>query len=92
MKHTLTQLISHREMLIAQAAAERHTLAQCLQPWRPRLAIADRGLAILRYASRHPVLLVTITLTIAALRPQRAGAWLKRGWIMWQLSRRILWR
>jgi len=92
MKKQLAHLMIRRAALVGQAAAQRSRLGQCVQPWRPRLAIADRGIAALRYIQRYPALLVVGSLALAALRPQRAGRWLTRGWMLWRLGRRVLWR
>jgi hypothetical protein len=28
-------------------------------------------------------------LLVAALRPRRVGTWLQRGWLMWEIGRRL---
>lgn len=89
MNKKLTHLAERRRQLIAQAAAQRTALAHDMAPWRARLALADRGVAVLRYIGRHPVLIVGAALLLAALRPQRAGKWLQRGWLVWQIGRRL---
>ena len=89
MNKNLIRLAERRSLLLEQAAAQRTALIQNLEPWRPRLALADRGIAALRYMGRHPALMVAATLSLAALRPQRAGKWLQRGWVMWQIGRRL---
>ena len=89
MNKKLTHLAERRRQLIAQAAAQRTALAHDVAPWRARLALADRGVAALRYIGRHPVLIVGAALLLAALRPQRAGKWLQRGWLVWQIGRRL---
>ena len=89
MKQKLTLLAERRRRLVAQAAAERITLAHDLQPWRARLALVDQGVAVFRYVGRHPALMVGAALLLIALRPRRAGKWLQRGWLAWQLGRRL---
>ncbi len=90
MNKKLSRLAERREHLVAQAAAQRMTLAQNLAPWRAPLALADHGVAAFRYIRRSPVLSVGAVLIIAALRPQRASKWLGRIWVVWQLGRRFL--
>lgn len=87
-----TRLAERRERLVAQAAAQRAALAQNLAPWRAPLALADQGVAVLRYLGRHPALLVGATLTIAALRPKRLGRGIGLVWGAWQFGRRLLGR
>ncbi|MEQ1661764.1 MAG: YqjK-like family protein [Thiobacillus sp.] len=89
MNKKLTHLAERRRQLIAQAAAQRTALAHDVAPWRVRLALADRGVAALRYIGRHPVLIMGAALLLAALRPQRAGKWLQRGGLVWQIGRRL---
>jgi hypothetical protein len=90
MNRKLARLAERREHLVAQAAAQRTALAQNVAPWRAPLALADRGVAALRYIRHHPVLMVGATLIVAAFRTKRAGGWLRRGWVVWQLGRRLL--
>lgn len=89
MNQKLTLLAERRRRLVEQAAAQRITLAHDLQPWRARLALVDRGVAVFRYVGRHPALIVGAALLLAALRPRGAGKWLQRGWLAWQFGRRL---
>jgi hypothetical protein len=85
----LTRLAERRRELVAQAAAQRAALAQTVEPWRARLALADQGVAVFRYVRRHPALLMGAAFLLAAWRPRRVGTWLQRGWMAWQLGRRL---
>lgn len=89
MKRKRTQLAARRQQLVALAAAQRTILANDMEPWRARLALADRGVAALQYVRRHPALMLGAALLLAALRPRRTGTWLQRGWLVWQLGRRL---
>jgi len=89
MNRKLTRLAERRSVLIAQAAAQRTALAHNVAPWRARLALADRGIAAVRYVRSHPALMVGGALLLAALRRQRVGKWLQRGWLAWQIGRRF---
>ena len=86
MNKKLTALAERRNRLVTQAAVQRSELTQHMEPWRARLALADRGIAVFQYVRRHPALMVGAALLLAALRPRRAGIWLKRGWAMWQIG------
>ena len=89
MNARLALLAERRARLVSRAADQRATLAHCVEPLRAPLEIVDRGIAVIGYIQRHPVVtFATVALTIA-LRPQRAGRWLHRGWIMWRLSRTV---
>lgn len=89
MNKKLIRLAERRSQLAAQAAAQRTALAHNLEPWRARLALADQGVAVLRYIGRHPALMVGAALLVAIWRPRRAGKWLQRGWVVWTLGRRL---
>jgi len=89
MNGKLTRLAERRSLLIAQAAAQRTALASDMTPWRSRLALADKGIAAVRYVRSHPALIVGAALLVAALRPRRAGTWLQRGLLAWQIGRRL---
>ena len=89
MNKKLIHLAERRSLLVKLAAAQRTALTHHMEPWRARLALADRGVAVFRYMGRHPALMVGAALLLAALRPQRAGKWLSRGWVMWQIGRRL---
>jgi hypothetical protein len=83
----LGAVIARRKLLVAQSALQRATLAQGIAPWRPRLALVDRGIAAGRYLRRYPATLAAAGLLVAALRPHRAAGWLQRGWLLWQVGR-----
>lgn len=90
MNRKLAELAERREHLVAQAAMQRSLLAQGLEPWRARLALADHGVTAFRYMRNNPVLSVGVMLLMTKLRFKHAGSWLSRGLIMWQLGRRLL--
>jgi len=89
MNGKLTHLAERRRLLIAQATAQRTALATDMTPWRSRLALADKGVAVVRYVRSHPALILGVALLVAALRPRRAGTWLQRGLLAWQIGRRL---
>ena len=91
MNGKLTRLAERRERLIAQAAAQRMMLGQNIEPWRIPLSLADRGLAALRYIMNHPTWIVGGVALLAVLRPGRVGIgkWVQRGWLTWQLIRKL---
>jgi len=89
MNDKLMQLAERREDLVAQAAAQRMVLAQNIEPWRTPLALADQGLAVLRFIKSHPAWIAGGGALFAALRPGRVGKWLRRGWLTWQIMRKL---
>lgn len=89
MNEKLTRLVERRERLVAQAAAQRITLAQNIEPWRMPLARVDQGLVALRYIKSHPVWIFGGAALLAALRPGRVGKWLQLGWVTWQVRHKL---
>ena len=89
MNKKLLRLAERRERLVAQTAAQRVALAENIEPWRMPLALADQGLSVLRYIGRHPEWIAGIVVLIVALRPGRAGKWLGRGWMTWQVVHKL---
>ena len=90
MKEKLIRLAERRERLIAQAAAQRTTLAQSIEPWRAPLALADQGLAVLRFVKSQFIWGVGVGVLFAALRPRRPGKWLRCGWVTWKIIHKLL--
>ncbi len=90
MNQKLARLAERRRQLVEQAAAQRTVLGRDLEPWRERLALVDQGVAVFRYIGRNPaVMLGVAALLLVVLRPRRAGKWLQRGWLVWQVGRRL---
>ncbi len=89
MNEKLAQLAQRRERLIAQAAQQRAALAESAQAWRGPFALADRGLAALRYLKQHPLWVVGGVAVAVALRPRGAMKWLGRGWAAYKVVRSL---
>lgn len=90
MNKKLIHLAERRSLLVKQAAAQRSGLAFNLAPWQARLSWVDRGLAGVTYMRSHPFWVAGSALVlVAVLRPLRATKWLQRGWLIWQLGRRL---
>jgi hypothetical protein len=90
MNERLQRLAERRQQLVARAAVQRAALAQHIEPWRTPLALADRGLAAVRYVRRHPGLVIGAAALLAVLRPTRAGRWLQRSWVLVSVVRKLL--
>jgi putative copper export protein len=93
MNEKLTALAERRQKLIDKAASQRMVLAENMQPLRKPLIIADRGLEVVRYFKRYPVLMTGVsTLTgilISKLHVARFSALLQTSWSVFQLVRNI---
>ncbi len=89
MNDKLIRLAEQRERLVAQAATQRTALAQNIEPWRIPLALADQGLAALRFIKGHPAWIVGGVVLLATLRPGGVGKWLGRVWVTWQIMQKL---
>ncbi len=89
MTRNLHELARRREALVAQAAVHRVALAENIQPWRQPLALADQGLAAMRFLARHPVWIATAVGMLAAFKPAQVLRWLGRGVVAWRLLQRL---
>jgi len=85
----LARVAERRTLLVERAAAQRTALGRAAAPWRARLAVADQGIAAVGYLRRRPGLLVLGALLVLALRPRRVATWLQRGWLVWEIGRRL---
>ncbi|MHB1675979.1 MAG: YqjK-like family protein [Sulfuriferula sp.] len=84
-----TELAERRQHLVKRAAMQRMALAQNLEVWRAPLQLVDHGISLFTHFRRQPILLVGASLLIAALRWKRPRKWLRRGWLIWQVGRRL---
>lgn len=89
MSAELSRLAARRSLLVDRAAAQRSALTQSVEPWRPRLALVDQGVAVFRYLAQHPVIVAGVALLFVVMRPRQAGRWLRRGWVVWQIGRSL---
>ena len=89
MRYRSEDLAAKRERLVAKAAVQRVELAHQIQPWRARLAVADKGISIVRTVGRHPLLLAGAAMLLAVWRPRRTVKVLQYGWVAWQLVREL---
>lgn len=80
MNKKLARLAQRRELLIADAAAQRLALREHISPLKSTLSHADRGLSILRYVKQRPIVAMVATALFGILKPTRFGSWLQRGW------------
>ena len=76
-----------RARLIALAEAQRRRLADDVEPWRKPLAIADRGIAAVRFLGHHPAWIVGSAVAPLAFRTTGLGTWFRRGLTALQIVR-----
>lgn len=89
MNLNLQNRAQRRSHLQAVAASQRAELGQCVERFRAPLALVDRGVEVIRFVRRNPLLVGGASALLVALRPYRISKWLRRGWLAWQLVRRL---
>jgi hypothetical protein len=91
MSNPLQKLAVRRQHLITQAASQRALLAQNADSWHKPLAMADKGLNVLRYIKHHPIVVAGGGATLLSIaNPNGITKWLRRSWFAWQLTKKII--
>lgn len=89
MRDKLSIIAERRQKLILSASEQRKQLIQNIEPLRAPLAIADRGLEIIRYFRENPLLMVGTTALLGIVRPLRYTKWFHAGWFAFKLTRNL---
>ncbi len=91
MNHSLHKLAEKRQRLITQIASQRVLLAQNADSLRKPLAIANKGLTVLHFIKHHPILAVGVGAALLSIAKLTGIAkWLRRGFLAWQLTKKII--
>lgn len=93
MSEKLALLATRKQQLIHKAALQRVVVAQNMQALQEPIAMADRGLQVLRYFRQYPVLMLGVTavsgILIRKLQVARFTILLQTGWSVFQLVRDV---
>ena len=73
MNDSLFKLMQNRNKLLAKIAAQREQLTEIEADWRAPLALADRGVAIVRFLRCHPLLVSGVMAIILFRRHSMTG-------------------
>jgi hypothetical protein len=85
----LNDIAQRRRHLQTLAASQRAQLSLSLERFRTPFSLLDRGVNIVRFVRRYPLILGGASALFVALRPLRMGKWMRRGWMAWQLVSRL---
>lgn len=83
MNERLLVLRQRRGELLARIDAQRGQLAEIAACWESPLALADKGVSILRFLRGHP-LLVAGGIAFVVLRRRGVAGLFGRAWQLWQ--------
>jgi hypothetical protein len=90
MSKKLIKLAKRRERLILESTRQRAQLVEIADIWREPLALADKGLAAIRFVKKHPIIMAGgSAILLKTLGPSRVGKWLSQGLIVWQFMRKL---
>lgn len=87
MNDSLFKLMQNRNKLLAKIAAQREQMTEIEADWRAPLALADRGVAIVRYFRCHP-LLVSGVMAIILFRRRSMTGMTGLMWGVWRAWKR----
>ncbi|HET8761239.1 MAG TPA: hypothetical protein VFN94_09230 [Nitrospiria bacterium] len=85
MSARLTEIQSRREALVGRAAEQRDALNELIEPWRARLAVADRLIAFARKLHAGWITLAAGALVISQLGKGARGKWIASIWTFWNV-------
>lgn len=83
MNKQMSAVMQRRGELLARIAAQREQVAGVGARWKAPLALADQGLAVVRFLRSHPVLVAGVAALIVIRRRSVVGL-LRGGWRVWK--------
>ena len=85
----MTDLERRRDLLVARCAAQRDELEALTQRVERPLAVADRGVAVVRYFRERPLAIGALTAVLVATRGRGLARWTKLGLTAWRAYRAL---
>ena len=83
MNKQMHEVMQRRGELLASIAAQREQVAQIGTRWQTPLALADQGLAVVRFLRSRPVLVASVV-ALFVIRRRGVIGLMKSGWRMWK--------
>ncbi|MBU0621101.1 MAG: YqjK-like family protein [Gammaproteobacteria bacterium] len=83
MNRQMAVLMQRRGELQARIAAQRGELADIAARWEGPMAIADQGVAVVRFLRRQPLLVAGVTALFVIRRRGMMGL-VRLGWLGWK--------
>lgn len=84
MNEQMLAVMRRRGELLARIAAQREQVAVTAMRWQGPLALADKGLAAVRFMRSNPVI-VAVAVAVLMIRRRGVTGMLTTGWRMWRL-------
>ncbi|MDD5384807.1 MAG: YqjK-like family protein [Gallionella sp.] len=83
MNSQMLAVMQRRGELLAKIAAQRGQVAQIGARWQAPLALADQGLAVVRFLRSHPALVAGVV-ALFVIRRRGVVGLMKSGWRVWK--------
>lgn len=83
MNEQMLAVMQRRGELLAKIAAQRGQVAQIGARWQAPLALADQGLAVVRFLRSHPALVAGVV-ALFVIRRRGVVGLMKSGWRVWK--------
>jgi hypothetical protein len=83
MNQRMFELMQGRAELLARIAAQREQMTEFGTHWRTPLALADQGVAAVRFLRCHPLLAAGVK-NYFAMRRRGAAGLVRRVWRVWK--------
>ena len=83
MNSQMLAVMQRRGELLARIAAQREQMTETGARWQAPLALADQGLAVMRFLRSHPALVAGVVALFMVRRRGVVGL-VKGGWRMWK--------
>lgn len=83
MNRKMSAVMQRRGELLARIAAQREQLAETGARWKAPLALADQGVAVVRFLRAHPAL-VAGAVALVTIRRGGVMGLAKGGWRVWK--------
>lgn len=83
MNKQMALVMQRRGELLARIAVQREQVAELGARWQTPLALADQGLAVVRYLRARPVLVAGVVVLLIIRRRGLVGL-ARSGWMAWK--------
>lgn len=84
MNKQMLAVVQRRGELLERISAQREQVAVTAMRWQEPLALADKGLAVVRFLRSNPVL-VAAAIALLVIRRRGVRGMVTTGWGMWRL-------
>ena len=81
-----SQLAAQRAVLVNEAAFQRIELAESFETISKPVRLIDKGLFVVSYLAKHPMILASSMALAVAVRPNRWVKLLESGWLAWRIA------